>query len=110
MTPFPLVILTPDRECYHGSADCVTAPGQDGEFGVLANHIPLVAGLKAGVLHVRAPGGETRWFAVDGGVLGIDSRGARILTDRVAAAETPEAAQRTVADWARAAAVRRPGA
>ena len=110
MTEFRLAILTPDREWFAGAVESVTAPGQDGEFGVLANHMPLVAGLKAGVLHVRAPGGETRWFAVDGGVLGIDSRGARVLTDRVAAAETPEAAQRTVADWARAAAVRRPGA
>ena len=81
-----------------------------------APDVPLAAVKKSGPpgradrRQRRAPGGETRWFAVDGGVLGIDSRGARVLTDRVAAAETPEAAQRTVTDWARAAAVRRPGA
>ena len=59
MTPFPLVILTPDREWFNGPAECVTAPGQAGEFGVLANHIPMVAGLKPGVLRVRVPGGGT---------------------------------------------------
>ena len=50
MTEFPLTILSPDREWFAGVAASVTAPGQDGEFGVLARHIPMVAGLKAGVV------------------------------------------------------------
>ena len=49
MTEFSLAILSPDREWFAGPAGSVIAPGQDGEFGVLAHHIPLVAGLKAGV-------------------------------------------------------------
>ena len=101
MTPFPLVILTPDREWFNGPAECVTAPGQAGEFGVLANHIPMVAGLKPGVLRVRVSGGGTQWFVIDGGILGVDRQGARVLTSRVAPAPTLEAAQRAAADFAR---------
>jgi len=83
VTEFPLVILSPDREWFSGAAESVTAPGQDGEFGVLARHIAMVAGLKPGVVTVRLPGGKYLYFAVDGGVLGVENRGVRILTGRV---------------------------
>ena len=93
MTEFRLVILTPDREWFAGPAEGVTAPGAHGEFGVLARHIPLVAGLRAGVVRVRKAGGQAIYFAVDGGVLGVQKNGARLLTGRVVAADTPEKAQ-----------------
>ena len=57
MTEFPLVIRTPDRECFSGPAESITVPALNGELGVLAGHLPLLAGLKAGVVHVRTPGG-----------------------------------------------------
>lgn len=103
MTEFRLVILTPDREWFAGPAESATAPGQNGEFGVLAKHIPMIAGLKPGVVLVRAPGGQTQWFAIDGGVLGVDGSGVRILAGRVAACPTPESAQASVAAFAREA-------
>ena len=103
MTEFRLAILTPDREWFADAAEAVTAPGQDGEFGVLAHHIPLVAGLKAGVATVRIAGGKVQYFAVDGGVLGVSPGGVRILTGRAAACATPEAAAEAVRDLARKA-------
>ncbi len=103
MTGFRLAILTPDREWFAGSAESVTAPGQNGEFGVLAHHIPMIAGLKAGVVLVRASGGQTQWFAVDGGVLGVDGNGVRILTGRVVPCPTSESARRAVAAFAKEA-------
>lgn len=92
MTAFSLAILSPDREWYAGPAESVTAPGQDGEFGVLARHIQMVAGLKAGVVTVRVPGGTSRYFAVDGGVLGVEKSGVRILTGHAEACATLELA------------------
>ena len=103
MTEFRLAILTPDREWFAGSAEAVSAPGQAGEFGVLANHLPMIAGLKPGAVLVREPGGATRWFAVDGGVLGADKRGVRILAGRVVACPTPESARTAVAAFVREA-------
>ena len=101
MTEFSLAILSPDREWYAGPAESVTAPGQDGEFGVLARHIPLVAGLKAGVVTVRIPGGKSLYLAVDGGVLGVEPGGVRILTGNAAAGATPEQARAALADRTR---------
>lgn len=103
MTEFSLAILSPDREWFAGPAESVIAPGQDGEFGVLAHHIPLVAGLKAGLVTVRAPGGKTHYFAVDGGVLGVAPNGVRILTGHAAACATPEQAAEILRDLARKA-------
>lgn len=102
MTEFRLVIRTPDRQYFDGPAEGVTAPGQGGEFGVLARHMPMIAGLKAGPVLVRAPGGRTLWFAVDGGVLGVDKEGVvRILTLRVEACPTPEGARTAAAALAK---------
>ncbi len=103
MTEFRLVILTPDREWHAGPAEGVTAPGAHGEFGVLARHIPLVAGLRAGVVRVRKAGGQAIYFAVDGGVLGVDARGeVRILAGQAAACPDGESARRAAAAYGRA--------
>jgi F-type H+-transporting ATPase subunit epsilon len=101
VTEFRLAILSPDREFYSGPAESVTAPGQDGEFGVLAKHIPMIAGLKAGAVMVRAPGGKILYFAVDGGVLGVDPQGVRILIGRAVACDTPERAHLALATLVR---------
>ena len=101
MTEFPLAILSPDREWFAGPAVSVTAPGQDGEFGVLAHHIPLVAGLKAGVVTAHVAGGKILYFAVDGGVLGVAPNGVRILTGHAVACATPERAAEALRDLVR---------
>ena len=53
--------------------------------------------LKAGVATVRLADGKILYFAVDGGVLGVQKNGVRLLTGRVAAADTPEKAQTALA-------------
>ena len=40
-----LEIVTPDKVVLQADVDYVGAPGVDGEFGVLAGHIPLLAAL-----------------------------------------------------------------
>ena len=101
MTEFSLVLLSPDREWFAGPVVSVVAPGADGELGVLANHIPMVAGLKAGVATVRLADGKLLYFAVDGGVLGVQKNGARLLTGRVVGVDTPERAHAALAGWKR---------
>ena len=101
MTEFSLAILSPDREWFVGPAVSVVAPGADGELGVLANHIPMVAGLRMGVATVRLPSGKILYFAVDGGVLGVQKMGVRLLTGRVVACDTFEKAQTALANLKR---------
>jgi F0F1-type ATP synthase, epsilon subunit (mitochondrial delta subunit) len=61
-----LEIITPERVVVREEVDIVTAPGVAGEFGVLANHCPMVAGIKIGPLRYKV-GDKEEWVAVSGG-------------------------------------------
>lgn len=53
-----LKIVTPERVVYEDTVDSITATTSMGEVTILPNHIPLVANLQAGELHVRTNGDE----------------------------------------------------
>ncbi len=53
MAALRLEIVTPDQVVLSTDVDYVGAPGVDGEFGVLAGHIPLLTALSIGTLVYR---------------------------------------------------------
>ena len=78
-------IVTPDQKVYSNEATAVRLPGQDGYFGVLRGHVPLVAALKVGNVKV-VNNGSTSYFSTSGGFVEVLSNKVSIL------AETAEAA------------------
>lgn len=70
-----LEFVTPAQALAHDEVDEVELPGEDGFFGVLPGHAPMLAALKIGVMWYRK-GTETRYAFVDGGF-------AEVLADRV---------------------------
>ena len=65
-----LKIVTPERLVLEEMVDQVTIPTTEGEITVLADHIPIVAGLKSGDV-VAFVNGEQVPMAVSGGFLEI---------------------------------------
>ena len=61
MKEFTLDILTPVAPVFHGMVRMVVAPGQDGYFGMLAGHAPLVAALRPGVIRAQMKDGDQEW-------------------------------------------------
>jgi F-type H+-transporting ATPase subunit epsilon len=55
-----LEIVTPEKTLLETEADYVTIPGIIGELGILPGHIPLVTGLKSGVLSYSSVGVEKK--------------------------------------------------
>jgi F-type H+-transporting ATPase subunit epsilon len=53
-----LEIVTPKGALVSDQVDIVTAPGYAGDFGVLANHAPLLSTIKIGVLLYKKDGRE----------------------------------------------------
>ncbi len=53
-----LEIVTPKGAIVSDEVDIVTAPGYAGEFGVLANHAPLLSTIKIGTLIYKKDGKE----------------------------------------------------
>ena len=54
-----LEIVTPKGAVVSDQVDIVTAPGYAGDFGVLANHAPMLSTIKIGVLQYRKDGKES---------------------------------------------------
>ena len=46
-------VLTPEGPVFQGEARSVSAPGSDGELGILRNHAPIITSLAFGSLKVR---------------------------------------------------------
>jgi len=75
-----LEIVTPQGLVFSEEVDEVTATGSEGEFGVLAGHVPFVTILKIGMLTCRS-GNETKIFFVSWGYAEINSDKVMILAD-----------------------------
>ncbi len=59
-------VVTPDKIVYDGPADSLVIPGQDGYFGVLPNHAPMISLLDIGELKIRNEYQEY-YYAIEGG-------------------------------------------
>ena len=58
---FKLEILASDHVFYSGECDELIFPGQDGSFGILPNHQPMITCLNAGSkVRQSAPNSRTR--------------------------------------------------
>jgi F-type H+-transporting ATPase subunit epsilon len=75
-----LEIVTPKGRALSVSAEEVTAPSVDGEFGVMPGHLPLLAALRTGLVTYRV-GGETKKCAVGPGFVEAGPDKVSMVTD-----------------------------
>lgn len=61
-----LEIVTPKGRALSATCDEVTAPSVNGEFGVLPNHLPMIAATRTGIVTYRQ-GNDTKKCAVGPG-------------------------------------------
>ncbi len=81
MKSFHLSIVSPDRSVAEEPVLSLIVPGIDGYFGMLADHAPIVAGLKAGLIEYEQEHGQRHYVAVAGGFLEMDGKKATVLAD-----------------------------
>ena len=60
MANFHFELVSPEKLFFSGEVRQVDVPGEEGEFGVLAEHAPYVATLKPGVLTIYRDDGNIR--------------------------------------------------
>ena len=80
MATFHFELVSPEKLAFSGAVDQVDLPGLEGDFGVLANHAPLVASLRPGILVITAGGAKTK-IVVLGGLAEISEKGLTVLAD-----------------------------
>ncbi len=74
-------VLTPEGEVFSGEVIQLSTRTVDGEIGVLANHVPVLAGLKPNRLRLRISDSEVEEYAQSHGVLQVFANHAQVLLD-----------------------------
>ena len=75
-----LEVVTPTGPVVSEQVDIVTAPGIDGEFGVLANHAPLLSTIKIGTLSYQQDS-KTEMLMVSGGFCEVSNNTITLLVE-----------------------------
>jgi F-type H+-transporting ATPase subunit epsilon len=81
MATFHFELVSPERLLYSGEVSQVDVPGEEGEFGVLADHAPYIATLKPGLLTIHG-NGEPRRIVVRGGLAEMGPTGLTVLAEQ----------------------------
>jgi F-type H+-transporting ATPase subunit epsilon len=74
-------LVSPERLLISAEVDQVDVPGSEGDFGVLANHAPLMTALRPGVLTIQAKGKAGERFFVRGGFAEVTPQGLTVLAE-----------------------------
>jgi len=80
MAQIHLEVVTPTGPVVSEDVDIVTAPGTNGEFGVLANHAPFLTTVKTGVLHYKKDK-EVKYLMVSGGFAEVSDNTVTFLVE-----------------------------
>src|SRR5215471_19267212 len=75
-----LSVITPERLLLDEDVEEVTAPGTEGEFGVLPNHTTFLSSLQPGRLMYKRSG-QTHIMAVSSGFAEVVDNNMSVLTD-----------------------------
>lgn len=75
-----LEIVTPDRKVLSEEVEYVGCPGIEGEFGILASHVPFLSALGIGNLYYKQ-GGKNFYVFVAGGFAEVSDNKVTILAE-----------------------------
>ena len=81
MSNLKLEILTPNGEIYNGEAISVTLPGEEGEFGVLAEHSSLSTLLEASVIDIEKADKTVESVLINWGMVQVDEKKVIVLVE-----------------------------
>lgn len=86
MPNFHFELVSPQKLLFSGEVEQVDVPGAEGEFGVLADHAPMVTTLRPGILTVYGASGAQK-IVVLGGFAEVSADGLTVLADVAEAVE-----------------------
>ena len=81
-TSIQLDLVTPDCLLISKEVTSVSVPGQEGEFGVLPDHTPLMTGVVAGEITIDDGGSAGERYAVSNGYAEVTAESVTVLVDR----------------------------
>lgn len=67
MSALICTLVTPERLVFSEEAEMVIVPGAEGDFGVMAHHVPLISIIRPGVVELHKAGGAVQKIFVSAG-------------------------------------------
>lgn len=83
---FKFEVITPEKVFYSSDVDMIIFNREDGEMGVMADHMPMVVAVDIGMLKI-VKDGMYKFAAISEGFIQITDKGVTAIVD---AAEWPE--------------------
>jgi F-type H+-transporting ATPase subunit epsilon len=80
MSTFHFDLVSPEKISFSGEVEQVDIPGTEGDFGVLAGHAPIVAGIRPGILTIIT-GNERHKIIIHGGIAEMNGKGLTVLAE-----------------------------
>jgi len=74
-------LVSPERVLASLEADMVVVPGEEGDFGVLAQHAPLLSLVRPGVIEVYEGNSVSQRIFIQGGFAEVNPRGLIVLAE-----------------------------
>lgn len=78
MSKINVELVTPEKLVLSEDVDMVVIPGSDGDFGVLANHSPVISSIRPGVVELENGSKKQRIF-ISGGFAEVTEERCTIL-------------------------------
>jgi F-type H+-transporting ATPase subunit epsilon len=79
--PFTFELVSPEKLVFSGEAEMVVIPAEEGDLGVLAEHAPLIATVRPGVIRVYNNGAVSQRVFVAGGFVEVTKDRCTMLAD-----------------------------
>ena len=79
--PFPFELVSPEKLVFSGEVEQVDIPGADGDFGVLAEHSPLISTIRPGVIQIHQGGRVVHRIFIAGGFAEVTPERCTVLAD-----------------------------
>ncbi len=89
MADFSLQIVTQQKTVFNQSVTALTMPGEEGSFGVLAHHAPIIAVLKPGPVVIRT-GSTVLKVEIGAGFFEMENNKATLLVDSLTGLKTAD--------------------
>ncbi len=83
MKTFLLNISSPDGKIFYDQAGCISLRGVEGEFAVMADHVPFITTVKPGKCDVTLADGTVKHGQTEGGMITVGKEEVTFLTSGV---------------------------
>ncbi len=74
-------LVSPERQLRSEAVEMVVVPGTEGDFGVLAGHVPIISTIRPGVIEVHKGTSAPDRIFISGGICEVSSDRCTILAD-----------------------------